>query len=138
MTGLRVTAPFMALLMIFVPLHVHAQDVQIWLDSGAIEIELQNGEVVTLDEGEYLSCEDTLCEILPLASAPAAPSIAQILGSAVPTAGGLASGALGLSAGTIAAAGISGAAVIAAGVAIGVAAASSDSATGTTSTTGTQ
>ncbi|MEM9062987.1 MAG: hypothetical protein AAGD13_21185 [Pseudomonadota bacterium] len=132
MAGIRIAASLVALLTVSAP-QASAQDVQIWLDSGAIDIELENGEIVTLKEGEYLACESFVCDILPLAQAPAAPAIAQALGSAAPAAGGIAPGALGASAGTLVAAGVAGAAVVAAGVAIGVAAAG-DSAISTTGT----
>ncbi|MEM7212346.1 MAG: hypothetical protein AAF479_10715 [Pseudomonadota bacterium] len=119
------------------PYLAHAQDVQIWLDKGAIDLELQDGKVVTLEAGEYLTCTGALCEILPLGAAPVRPEFAQALGqgaaASAPAAGGLAPGALGLSAGTLAAAGIAGGVVVVAGAIIAVAAAA-ESSTSTTST----
>ena len=112
-------------LMVVTPVVSQAQDVQIWLDSGEIELELENGETVNLKEGEFLTCDGSICEILPLAAAPARPEFASL------AAGGVAPGALGMSAGTLTAVGVAGAAVIAAGVIIGIAAAGGS----TTSTT---
>lgn len=107
----------LASLLAVAPVLSHAQDVQIWLDSGEIDLELENGETVNLKEGEFLSCDGDLCEILPLAAAPARPEFGSL------AAGGVAPGALGMSAGTLTAVGVAGAAVIAAGVIIGIAAA---------------
>lgn len=112
-------------LMVITPVVSPAQDVQVWLDSGEIELELENGETVNLKEGEFLSCDGTDCKILPLAAAPVRPEFVSL------AAGGVAPGALGMSAGTLAAVGVAGAAVIAAGVIIGIAAAGGS----TTSTT---
>lgn len=120
----RILARFiLATLIAVTPVLSQAQDVQVWLDSGEIDLELENGETVNLKEGEYLSCQGTLCEVLPIAAAPSRPSLA---------AGGLAPLALGVEAGTLAGAGIVGAVVIAAGVIIGIAAAG-DSTNSTTS-----
>ena len=107
----------LATLLAVAPVLSQAQDVQIWLDSGEIDLELENGETVNLKEGEFLTCDGTVCEILPLAVAPARPEFASL------AAGGLAPSSLGMSAGTLTAIGVAGAAVIAAGVIIGIAAA---------------
>ena len=115
----------LAALMVVTPVLSPAQDVQVWLDSGEIELELENGETVTLKEGEFLSCDGLDCKILPLAAAPARPEFASL------AAGGVAPGALGMSAGTLTAVGVAGAVVVAAGVIIGIAAAGG-SATSTT------
>lgn len=116
----------LATLIAVTPVLSQAQDVQVWLDSGEIDLELENGETVNLKEGEYLSCQGTLCEVLPIAAAPARPDVPSL------AAGGLAPLALGVEAGTLAGAGIVGAVVIAAGVIIGIAAAG-DSTNSTTS-----
>ena len=116
----------LATLIAVTPVLSQAQDVQVWLDSGEIDLELENGETVNLKEGEYLSCEGTLCEVLPIAAAPVRPEIPSL------ASGGLAPLALGVEAGTLAGAGIVGAVVIAAGVIIGIAAAG-DSTNSTTS-----
>lgn len=129
----KLVSVLLAALMVVTPVVSSAQDVQIWLDSGEIELDLENGETVNLKEGEFLTCDGTLCEILPLAAAPSRPEFVSLAagGAVPPAAGSVAPFALGMEAGTLAGAAVAGAAVIAAGVIIGIAASGGS----TTSTT---
>lgn len=122
---------------VMAPCVAAAQDVQVWLDKGAVDLQLKDGEVVTLEAGEYLSCTGALCEVLPLSAAPVRPEFVQAIGqgaaAAAPAAGGVAPGPLAFSAGTLAAAGVAGGVVIVAGALVAISAAA-ESSTSTTST----
>jgi hypothetical protein len=116
-------------------LPLYAQE--IWLEKGQIELELQSGARVTVNEGEYAKCTPDECDILPLAAAPARPEVGQTFGSSGlggPAAGGAASGPLGGTFGAISlgVAGAAGVAGIVTGSVLGLT--SSNTVTSTTGT----